>query len=123
MRYVFLIYEDPKDIGGRGTPANDPYIASWRAYYKAIAASGAYITGAPLKHVDTATTVRIRGAKRQVQDGPFAEAKEQLGGFMIMELPSLDAALEWAARCPAAERGGIEVRPEDTSLHDSVVCP
>jgi hypothetical protein len=55
--------------------------------------------------------VRIKDGKRHVQDGPFADSKEQLGGFTILELPSLDAALEWAARCPAASIGAVEVRP------------
>ena len=58
--------------------------------------------------------------KRRVQDGPFAEAKEQLGGFTILECPSLDAALEWAARCPAASYGSVEVRPVDVDLHDTI---
>jgi hypothetical protein len=55
--------------------------------------------------------VRLRDGKRRVQDGPFADTKEQLGGFIIMELPSLDAALDWAERCPAAATGAVEVRP------------
>jgi hypothetical protein len=58
-----------------------------------------------------------------VQDGPFAEAKEELGGFMIVEAPSLDAALEWAARCPAAASGALEVRPMDVGIHDTIVAP
>jgi hypothetical protein len=60
---------------------------------------------------ETGTTVRLKEGKRRVQDGPFADTKEQLGGFTILELPSLDAALDWAARCPAASIGAVEVRP------------
>jgi hypothetical protein len=60
---------------------------------------------------ETGTTVKIEEGKRGVQDGPYADAKEQLGGFITLELPSLDAALEWAARCPAASSGAVEVRP------------
>jgi hypothetical protein len=58
-----------------------------------------------------------------VQDGPFAEAKEELGGFQILELPSLDAAIEWAARCPAAAHGALEIRPIDVDYLDSIVRP
>lgn len=61
--------------------------------------------------IHTATTVRLRDGKRQVQDGPFAESKEQLGGYFIIEVPNLDVALEWAAQNPAATRGAVEVRP------------
>jgi hypothetical protein len=60
---------------------------------------------------ETGTTVRVREGKRRVQDGPYADTKEQLGGFIILELPSVDAALEWAARCPGASIGAVEVRP------------
>jgi hypothetical protein len=69
------------------------------------------VGGNPLQAPETATTVRIKDGKRNVQDGPFADTKEQLGGFTILELPSLDAALDWAARCPAASSGAVEVRP------------
>lgn len=67
--------------------------------------------GQALQPSSTATSLRIRGGKRQVQDGPFADSKEQLGGFFIIDVPDLDAALEWAARCPSASTGGVEVRP------------
>ena len=123
MQYVVLIYESPKDIEARGTGKDHPYIAAWRAYYKALAAAGVYVSGAPLQDVGTATTVRVKEGRPRVQDGPFAETKEQLGGFMILDLPSLDAALEWAARCPAAASGALEVRPVDVGLHDTVVAP
>jgi hypothetical protein len=95
-------------------------VAAWRAYYHALLEAGAYVSGAPLNDVATSTTVRVRDGKRHVQDGPFAEAKEQLGGFIILELPSLDAALEWAARCPAASTGALEVRPMAVDVHDSI---
>lgn len=121
MKYVVLIYETPANIEARQQGVESPYIAAWRSYYQALVDAGAYVGGAPLKDVATATTVRMKGGKRHVQDGPFAEAKEQLGGFMILELPSLDAALDWAARCPAAASGALEVRPMDVDLHDTIV--
>ena len=123
MQYVVLIYENPKDFESRGSGPSHPYVAAWRAYYKALAASGAYVSGAPLQDVGTATTVRMKDGQRRVQDGPFAEAKEQLGGFMILDLPSIDEALEWAARCPAAATGAVEVRPIDGPSHETIVAP
>jgi hypothetical protein len=121
MKYVMVIYETPGDFEARQRGREGPYVGAWRAYYAALLAAGAYVSGAPLKGVETATTVRMKNGKRHVQDGPFAEAKEQLGGFMILDLPSLDAALEWAARCPAASTGALEVRPMDDRIHDSIV--
>ena len=81
------------------------------AYVGAAYASGCVKSGAGLQPVRTATTLRVSGGKRQVQDGPFADTREQLGGFFVIDVPSLDAALEWAARAPCAARGGVEVRP------------
>jgi hypothetical protein len=123
MQYVILIYETPKDFESRDSGKSHPYIAAWRAYHKALVGAGVYVGGAPLQDVGTATTVRLEDGRPRVQDGPFAETKEQLGGFMILELPSLDAALEWAARCPAAASGAIEVRPLDAAVLDAVVSP
>lgn len=121
MRYVMAIFEAQKNFEQRKEGMASPYIAAWRAYHQALVASGAYVTGAPLKGVETATTIRVKEGRRLVQDGPFAEAKEALGGFIIIEAPSLDVALDWAARCPAAATGAVEVRPADQVVHDSVV--
>ena len=123
MQYVVLIYESPKDFESRGSDRSHPYIAAWRAYHKALVAAGAYVSGAPLQDVGTATTVRLKDGQRRVQDGPFAESKEQLGGFMILDLPSIDEALEWAARCPAAATGAVEVRPTDAAAHEVILAP
>lgn len=120
MKYIFLIYETPADFESRHPDRCADYLAAWRTYHQALLDAGAYIGGAPLKNVATATTVRVSAGKRHVQDGPFAEAKEQLGGFVILELPSLDTALAWAARCPAAATGAVEVRPMETEFHDAV---
>jgi hypothetical protein len=111
MQFALLIYEPMESFAARKNDGNDPYIGAWRAYYKALVESGAYVGGDPLEVPDTATTVRLKDAKRRVQDGPYADTKEQLGGFIILELPSLDEALEWAARCPTASSGAVEVRP------------
>ncbi len=124
MRYIMLVYEPAADVDRRDDPAGaPPYIAAWRAYHKALVEAGVYLGGAPLKQAATATTVRLREGRRQVQDGPFAEAKEELGGFFILELPSLDAALDWAARCPAAAVGALEIRPIDVDFLETVIRP
>jgi len=82
--------------------------------------AGIHVSGEPLDVPETATTVRWRDSKRLIQDGPFAGTKEQLGGFTLLELPSLDAALEWAARCPAAAYGAVEVRPVASEMKQRI---
>lgn len=112
MQYMMLIYEPRDQFERRPLPEADAHWGPWRAYHQALVDAGVYVGGSPLEPPDTtATTVRVRGGDRQVQDGPYADTKEQLGGFIILELPTLDAALEWATRCPAAEYGVVEVRP------------
>jgi hypothetical protein len=111
MQFAMLIYESPKAFELRKSDGTDAYTGAWRAYYKALVEAGVYVGGDPLEAPETATTVKIRDEKRRVQDGPYADTKEQLGGLIILELPSLDEALEWAARCPTAAEGAIEVRP------------
>jgi hypothetical protein len=110
MQFALLIYESSEAFAARKSDGTDPYTGAWRAYHKALVESGAFVGGDPLKTPETGTTIRIREGKRGVQDGPYADTKEQLGGFTVLELPSLDAALEWAARCPAASAGAVEVR-------------
>ena len=111
MQFALLIFESPQAFAARNADENDAYLGAWRAYHKALEEAGIYVGGNPLQAPETATTVRLKEGKRSVQDGPFADTKEQLGGFTILELPSLDAALDWAARCPAASFGAVEVRP------------
>jgi hypothetical protein len=111
MQFALLIYESPEAFASRKSDGSDPYTGAWRAYHKALVESGVFVGGDPLEVPETGTTIRTKEGKRGVQDGPFADTKEQLGGFTILELPSLDEALEWAARCPAASYGAVEVRP------------
>jgi hypothetical protein len=112
MQYALLIYESPEDFANRSADqADQPYIGAWRTYYRSMVDAGVYAGGQVLDIPETGTTVLHTGGKRQIQDGPYANTKEQLGGLVIMELPSLDAALEWASRCPAAMHGAVEVRP------------
>ena len=112
MLYALLIYEKQADFARRHPPVEtNEYFGAWRKYYQAMVDAGIYVGGHPLDVPETATTVRLSDNKSQIQDGPYANTKEQLGGFTLLELPSLDAALEWAARCPAAAYGAVEVRP------------
>jgi hypothetical protein len=111
MQFALLIYESPEAFGARKSDGTDPYTGAWRAYHKALVEAGVFVGGDPLEVPETGTTIRMKEGKRGVQDGPYADTKEQLGGFTILELPSLDAALEWAARCPGAAYGAVEVRP------------
>lgn len=112
MQYMLLIFESPEDLARRNDPAKqEAYWGAYLAYGKALREAGVLAGGAGLQPPTTATTVRLRDGKRQVQDGPFADSKEQLGGYYTIEVPDLDKALEWAARCPAAPSGVVEVRP------------
>ncbi len=111
MQFALLIYESPEAFASRKNEEIDSYTGAWRAYYEALIKAGVYVAGDPLEVPETGTTVRLQQGKRRVQDGPYADTKEQLGGLIILELPSLDAALDWAARCPTASAGAVEVRP------------
>ena len=123
MQFALLIYESTEGFATRNKDGSDSYLAAWRAYYKAMQGAGIYVGGEPLQVPETGTIVRIKDGKRYVQDGPYADTKEQLGGFTILELPSLDAALDWAARCPAASIGAVEVRPLAPAMKDTIVRP
>ena len=112
MEYMMVIHEGEDDRAARQDPLRaEGYHASWMAYVQAIAQAGIMKSGHGLQLPETATTVRLRNGMRQVQDGPFADSKEQLAGYFILETPHLDTALDWAARCPAAPGGSIEIRP------------
>ncbi|MGH8278007.1 MAG: YciI family protein [Gammaproteobacteria bacterium] len=115
MNYTLLIYETPADSARRTNPDpknREAYLAAWPPYAKALKDAGIYVSGAGPQPPDTATTLRFKkDDQRLVQDGPFADTKEQLGGFFIINVPDRDTALEWAARCPHSSRGVIEIRP------------
>lgn len=84
---------------------------AYRAYSEALSKAGVLTGGHALQAGHTTTTVRIKDGQRQVQDGPYADTKEQLGGFFVIEVADLDEALDWAAKCPAAGHCAVEVRP------------
>ncbi|HWN32387.1 MAG TPA: YciI family protein [Pseudonocardia sp.] len=109
MRYLLLIYSPP---GGEQSDAeSNTMLESYVSYTKAVADAGVHLGGDALQGVETATTVRVREGERLVTDGPFAETREVLGGFYMIDAPDLDSALDWAARCPGARYGSVEVRP------------
>lgn len=110
MKYALIIYETPQALARRSGPDAPAYWGAWAAYTEAVKQAGVMTGGAGLAPPAAATVVRVAGDKRHVQDGPFADSKEQLGGFYLIDVPDLDHALEWAARCPATG-GAVEVRP------------
>ncbi|HEX4230811.1 MAG TPA: YciI family protein [Bryobacteraceae bacterium] len=111
MQYLLLLYGDEK-LSAKMTPEELGHtMGAYRAYTSALQDSGVYIGGNPLQSTETATCVRGAGNQARVADGPYAETKEQLGGYYLIDAPNLDAALEWAKRCPASEHGCVEVRP------------
>jgi hypothetical protein len=111
MQYMILIYEDEKQFASLSEADMNKVFADYMQYSKDLAAAGALKGGAALQPVATATTVRVRGGKTATTDGPFAETKEQLGGYYIIDVPHLDDAIKWAAKCPGAPSGSVEVRP------------
>lgn len=119
MKFAMLIYEPPELFEARRkTPGDSEFWAPWRAYHKALTDAGVYAGGSPLDPPETtATSIRVRGGERHVQDGPFADTKEQLGGFMLFEVPTLADAISWASKCPAAGYGTVEVRPVADLTH------
>ncbi len=112
MQFMLMFAEPAETFVTRDDPAQaGAYWGAWTAYIAALGQAGIIVNGDGLLAPSTATTVRVRGGKREVQDGPFADLKEQLGGYFVIEVPDLDTALDWAARSPAAEAGSVEVRP------------
>jgi hypothetical protein len=112
MKYAILVYETNAEFAERDDDARRAdYWGAYTAYGQSLGAGGVAAGGAGLLPPQTATTLRLRGGSRQVVDGPYAGTKEQLGGFFIVEAENLDAALDWAAKCPSATRGAVEVRP------------
>jgi hypothetical protein len=111
MDYMLMFYETQDDFDRRSSrDHSQPYWAGWMSYVQSMHASGLVKSGAGLQPPATATTLRSTGGKRHVQDGPFADTKEQLAGFFVIDVPDLDTALAWARRCPSAQRGRVEVR-------------
>jgi hypothetical protein len=111
MKYLLLIYANEAAMLSADTEATGQTMAAYGAYMEAIKKAGIYVGSNRLRPTSSATTVRVSSGKTHVLDGPYADTKEQLGGYYMIDVPDLDAALSWAARCPGASHGTIEVRP------------
>ena len=109
MHYGILNYTPPHADAEAVRAAADG--EAWGAYTRALIEAGVLVGGNALHPPHTATTLRVRDGQRDIQDGPYAASKEQLGGYYVIEVPDLDAALRWAALNPAASLGAVEVRP------------
>jgi hypothetical protein len=111
MKYLLLICDDEKVWQSMTEQDRQKMMGDYRQFGQEIRASGHYVSGSQLQPISTATSVRVRDGKRLVTDGPFAETREQLGGYYLVEAKNLDEAIGLAARIPSAKTGTIEVRP------------
>ena len=111
MQYLLMLYVNEGGWHTLTKTEQEQGMAAYAAYTEALKKAGALKGADRLQPSSVATTVRIANGKPQVLDGPFADSKEQLGGYYLIDVPDLDAAISWAARCPAADHGVVEVRP------------
>jgi len=114
MQYMLLIYSDEAQIQSATKAQTDQRMSAYVAYTEALQKAGVMRAGNRLQRATAASTVRVTKDKTEVLDGPYADTKEQLGGYYLIEVADLDAALAWAARCPGASHGRVEVRPIGT---------
>ena len=111
MQYLLMIYGNEAGMQAASKDQATQMSAAYMAYAEAMKQAGVIRGGERLRPTSEATTVRVKNGKTEVLDGPYADTKEQLGGYFMIDVPDLDAALAWAARCPGASFGTIEVRP------------
>ncbi len=111
MKYMLLVYVNEAAWPTLTPALQQQGMAAYNAYTEALKQAGVLAGSDRLKPSTSASTVRVANGKTKVLDGPYAEAKEQLGGYYMIDVPDLDAALSWAARCPGANHGVVEVRP------------
>ena len=111
MKYIALLYGEPGAGPAPGTPEFMKMLGEFESTTAAMADAGVLVDSSPLQPPQTATTVRVRDGETQLSDGPFAEIKEQLGGYYILDCEDLDTALRYAAMIPSAKYGSVEVRP------------
>lgn len=111
MQYMIMNYVPATEAHAEESAERHSDMEAWSAYTRAMIDAGVMRSGNALKPGFTATTVQLRDGRRQIHDGPYADSKDELGGYYIIDVPDLDAALQWAARNPAAASGAVEVRP------------
>jgi len=109
MKFMLLLHGDEKLL--QADPGDNGISATFAAFNDAMVKAGAFVGGARLRPTSASTTVRVTGERTEVLDGPYADTREQLGGFYIIEAADLEAATDWAARCPSAAYGTVEIRP------------
>lgn len=111
MKYLVLIYDAEESGPAPGTPEFDAYMGRWTEVDQAFKDAKVFVAGEALEPSSTATRVRVRGGKQETMDGPFAETKEQLGGYYLLDCKDLDEAIKYAAMLPVEDTGTLEVRP------------
>ena len=111
MEYLLLVYSNEKTDPQPGTPDGDSFFNAYMQFTEEVQKKGLMLGSNALQEVSMATTVRVRDGKTQTTDGPFAETKEQLGGYYLLDCKDLDQAIEYAAKIPSAKNGSIEIRP------------
>jgi len=111
MQYLLMAYVNENGFANLSPAEQQQRMAAYGAYVEALTKAGALKGMNRLRPTSDATTVRVADGKSQVLDGPYADSKEQLGGYFLIDAPDLDAAISWAARCPATGHGAVEVRP------------
>lgn len=111
MQYLLLLYVNEGVFATLTKEQQEQGVAAYGAYSEALTKAGVVKVSNRLQGSSAATTVRVANGKSQVLDGPYADSKEQIGGFFLIDVPDLNAAISWAARCPAASHGVVEVRP------------
>jgi hypothetical protein len=111
MRYTLLLHYPELTAEDLGQEAIEAGMAAFHAYAEALDEAGVLISAEVLQPSSSTTTLTLQDGRPRIQDGPFADTKEQLGGTFVLDVPDLDAALAWAEKCPAAEWGTIEIRP------------
>jgi hypothetical protein len=111
MQYLLLLYSDETRWPAMAPAEREAAMVEYGAYHDALAKAGVLLGSNRLQPTASTTVVRVDDGRTQVLDGPYVEAKEQLGGYFLIEVPDLDAAITWAARCPGAQHGVVEVRP------------
>jgi len=111
MQYLLLVYADEKGFQRLTAEQASQAVGAYVAYSEAMRKAGIMVASNRLQPTSSATTVRVTDGQTKVLNGPYVETKEQLGGYFLIDVPDLDAALSWAARCPGASHGVVEVRP------------
>ncbi len=111
MQYLLMLYANEAGWSNMTKAQQEQGYAAYTAYTEALKKAGVWVGSNRLQPINSATTVRVADGKSHVLDGPYIDSKEQLGGYYLIDVPDLDSAISWAARCPGANHGTVEVRP------------